>query len=290
MWCYINTCVYLSWLSEHLMQPSSNFRWGISVALLLSVREAHETPEWSPNFQHKLPKLRQEARWGTAHCKTRATPHHTHTHTEYEWLEGAERSNPHLADWPISCQWSYYRGTEMQGSFHRGRRWFLSSMMFTSCATAISHVEKIYLCGSREGERKEHTTKRWFKNNKKTNRDNNITIVTTNNTHQSTLLENLYLLLWKIWWWGILGHQTLGLGPSPLWRPPLPVGLQNLLPLAWQQPLHTGEPGRCSDHTMGHLRGVSKDINVVPRQHLSICGRANFPFCTFHRVKRLISD
>lgn len=204
--------------------------------------------------------------------------------------KGPKRSNPHLADWLISCQWSYYRRTEMQGSFHRGRRWFLSSLMLTSCAMAISCMEKIHLCGSKEGERKEHTTKGWFTNNKKTNRNNNnITTGTNNNTHQSTLLENLYLLLWKIWWWGILGLQTLGLGPSPLWRPPLPVGLQNPLPLAWQQPLHTGEPGRCSDHTMGHLQGVGKDINRVPREHLSICGRANFTLYTFHCVKRLIS-
>lgn len=278
----------MSWLSEHLMQPSSNFRWGRGVALLLSVREAHETPEWSPNFQHRIILSTQAAKFETGGYVRNCTL--LYTHAECDWLKRAERSNPHLADWLISCQWSCYRGTEMQGSFHRGRRWFLSSMMLTSRAMAISHAEKIHLCGSREGERKEHTTKRWFKNNKTTNRDNNnITTGTNNNTHQSTLLENLCLLLWKIWWWGILGLQTLGLGPSPLWRPPLPVGLQNPLPLAWQQLLRTGEPGRCSDHTMGHLQGVSKDINGVLREYLSISGRANFTLRTLHCVKCLIS-
>lgn len=99
--------------------------------------------------------------------------------------------------------------------------------------------------------------------------------VTTNNNHQSTLWGTPSLLLWKTWWWGILGHQTPGQGPSPQWRPPLPAGLQNPLLWACQQPLRTQEPRRCSGHTTVRLRRVSRDISGQPMELSSICGSNN---------------
>lgn len=98
-----------------------------------------------------------------------------------------------------------------------------------------------------------------------------IASTTTAYNHQSTLSGTPSLLLWRTWWWGILGRQTPGQGPSPLWRPPLPAGLQNPLLLACQQPWRTQEPRRCSGHTTARLRGVSRGISREPMAPLSFC-------------------
>lgn len=106
-------------------------------------REVHQTPEWHhPGVatsstrhicQHKLPQLRQEATWGSAHCCA---------HRALDWLEQAERSNPHSAD---SQSWLadflpviILPGKESHGSSHSDSSWLISSKMLSRYGIAVA--------------------------------------------------------------------------------------------------------------------------------------------------------
>lgn len=158
-------------------------------------------------------------------------------------LQQAERSNPHSANsqsWLAACL-SVIRlpGRDSHWSFHRGGRWFLSSKMLSRYRNAValcwkgSHSKSklfwgiiyTYIRGTwgRGGDRARERERERKWTEKGELRTIAATTRSTNN-HQSTLWGTPSLLLWKTWWWGILGHQTPGLGPSPLWHPPLQAG------------------------------------------------------------------